>query len=172
LITSLTYNTPVPEEHINKELDLKNNEFVIIRHHDNKNSNIFSEIPNKNLLYGWDAEKKSLIQLDVSNYRIGWGGDVKLIDDFIEPNSIKYVSRNDDYSKNSGTDYIITDKYINDNDPNGYKSVALQGTSITLNDLLYEPNKEGHRLFFRNNKCLFYNSEENRGKVYYRTLDL
>ena len=171
LITSLTYNTPVPEEHINKELDLKNNEFVIIRHHDNKNSNIFSEIPNKNLLYGWKSDKGSLLQLDVSNYKIGWGGDIQLTDDSIEPNSIKYVSRNDDYSENFGTSYDITKKYINEGASN-YQSVALQGTSITLNDLLYEPNKEGHRLFFRNNKCLFYNSEENRGKIYYRTLDL
>ena len=163
LITSLTYNTPVPEEHINKELDLKNNEFVIIRHHD-KSFNIFSEIPNKNLLYGWKENEKSLLQLDVSNYRIGWDGDIDLIDDSIEPNCIKYVSRSDDYSKNSGTSYNIITK--------NYQSVALQGTSITLNDLLYEPNKEGHRLFFRNNKCMFYNSEENRGKIYYRTLDL
>ena len=60
-----------------------------------------------------------------------------------------------------GTEYKVLDVYNN---------TRLRGTSITLNDLLYEPSVDGHRLFMRNNLCS-YNSTY-RGKLYYRSLDL
>ena len=50
-----------------------------------------------------------------------------------------------------------------------YNNARIRGSSITLNDLIYEPNAQGHRLFFRNNLCT-YNSAL-RGKIYYRASD-
>ena len=160
LLTSLTYNTPVPEENINKELNIS--EKIIIKHHTGT-TEFFDEIPNKNLLYGWDKEKKSLIQLDVSNYRIDEDGNVNVNLNEIKENCVNYVTPTYNYVKNTGTAYTIQKEYL---------SCTLQGTNITLNDLIYEPNKEGHRLFMKNNLYSFYNSEDNRGKIYYRPTDL
>ena len=160
LLTSLTYNTPVPEENINKELNVS--EKIIIKHHTG-NTKFFDEIPNKNLLYGWNAEKNSLIQLDVSNYTIDEDGNVNVNLNEIKENCVNYVTPTYNYVKNTGTAYTIQKEYL---------SCTLQGTNITLNDLIYEPNKEGHRLFMKNNLYSFYNSEDNRGKIYYRPTDL
>ena len=49
-----------------------------------------------------------------------------------------------------------------------YKPSCIRGSSITLNDLVYEPNLEGHRLFIKNN-CFTYNNTY-RSKIYYRDL--
>jgi hypothetical protein len=50
-----------------------------------------------------------------------------------------------------------------------YKLARIRGSSITLNDLVYEPNKEGHRLFMRNNLHVY--DSKYRGKLYYRFLN-
>lgn len=50
-----------------------------------------------------------------------------------------------------------------------YKLARIRGSSITLNDLVYEPNKEGHRLFMRNN--LYKYDPSLRSKIYYRFLN-
>lgn len=50
-----------------------------------------------------------------------------------------------------------------------YKNAQLKESSITLNDLVYEPNVDGHRLFMRNNLYTYKNSL--RGKIYYRFLN-
>ena len=47
-------------------------------------------------------------------------------------------------------------------------STLIRGTNITLNDLVYEPNVDGHRLYMRPN-CFSY-SHSPRTRVYYRTL--
>lgn len=49
-----------------------------------------------------------------------------------------------------------------------YPNACIRGTSITLNDLEYEPNVEEHRLFIRNN-C-YSNTGGYRNIVYYRGL--
>ena len=49
-----------------------------------------------------------------------------------------------------------------------YKNSVFIGTSITINDLLYEPNQNGHRLY-ANPKYVSY-SYEPRAKLYFRTL--
>ena len=54
-------------------------------------------------------------------------------------------------------------KYIINDD---YKKARLLGSSITLNDLIYEPNPNGHRLFIRDGLCSYDNYL--RGKLYYR----
>jgi hypothetical protein len=44
----------------------------------------------------------------------------------------------------------------------------LRGSSILINDLIYEPNPDGHRLFMKNNLCVY--NPLYRGKIYYRYL--
>ena len=51
-----------------------------------------------------------------------------------------------------------------------YKDARIRGTSLTLNDLMYEPNVDGHRLFIRNN--IYKYDSTYRGKLYYRSLDV
>lgn len=51
-----------------------------------------------------------------------------------------------------------------------YKNACIADTSITLNDLVYEPNIDGHRLFMKNG--LFKYDVNLRGKIYYRQLPL
>lgn len=52
---------------------------------------------------------------------------------------------------------------------NNYKNSVFIGTSITINDLLYEPNQNGHRLYV-NPKYVKYSYDEPRAKLYFRTL--
>ena len=49
-----------------------------------------------------------------------------------------------------------------------YTNTVLCGTNITLNDLVYEPNVDGHRLYMRPN-CFKYFGDP-RARLYYRTL--
>lgn len=65
----------------------------------------------------------------------------------------------DKYSKISEEKYVVDSKY---------DSSRLRGTSITLNDLIYEPNISGHRLFMKNNLCEF--SPAYRGRLFYRSM--
>lgn len=85
----------------------------------------------------------------------------------IEPTSesgnsqVIHVPRTVDYSTHSSGVYSVNPKYTN---------VTLKGTSITINDLIYEPNVEGHRLFLRNG---LYNSNQTiRNKIYYRDVNI
>jgi hypothetical protein len=65
------------------------------------------------------------------------------------------------------TDYYNTPSILNDYKYSVYyDDKVLIGTSITLNDLYYEPNINGHRLF-ANPKYTKYRTYP-RGKVYYR----
>ena len=49
-----------------------------------------------------------------------------------------------------------------------YQNACFRGTSITINDLVYEPNIDGHRLYMRPN-CFKYFGDP-RARLYYRTL--
>jgi hypothetical protein len=70
----------------------------------------------------------------------------------VSPTRIYFERVNDSYS-------VISD----------YNNARIRGTSLTLNDLLYEPSQNGHRLFIKNNLCVYNNKY--RGKLYYRTLN-
>lgn len=48
-----------------------------------------------------------------------------------------------------------------------YREASLRGSTITLNDLKYEPNQEGHRLFTVPNRFGYPNNS--RFKIYYRS---
>lgn len=79
LISTLTYNTPVPKE-IAYELEFSNSSNVVVKHSDG--STIFVEgSPNKKTLYGYNSQYKKLVQLDVSNYTIDVDGNLKLSED-------------------------------------------------------------------------------------------
>lgn len=59
---------------------------------------------------------------------------------------------------------FINSKYTVDED---YNNARLRGSSITLNDLAYDPSQDGHRLFMRNGLCV--QNPDLRGKLYYRS---
>ena len=78
-----------------------------------------------------------------------------------DPNTFISTTRTTGYWEKVNRIYKVKDKYQN---------AQIKGTSITLNDLIYEPNQDGHRLFMRNN---LWNYDSNlRGKLYYRLLDI
>ena len=78
-----------------------------------------------------------------------------------DPNTFISTTRTTGYWEKVNHIYKVKDKYQN---------AQIKGTSITLNDLIYEPNQDGHRLFMRNN---LWNYDSNlRGKLYYRLLDI
>lgn len=56
--------------------------------------------------------------------------------------------------------------YIYSINTSKYPKTFLRGTTLTINDLMYEPNVEGHRLFVKNGLCTYNNT--GRAKVYYR----
>ena len=78
-----------------------------------------------------------------------------------DPNTFLSTTRTSNYSEKVGRRYQVKQDY---------KNAQIKGTSITLNDLIYEPNQDGHRLFMRNN--LWNYDSYLRGKLYYRLLDI
>lgn len=85
LLTSLTYNTPAPEE-LEDELAFKSSNTLVVNHHDNKKV-FLKGIPNKKALYGYSSKYNKLVQLDVTNYEILTGGKLNITDDIIEDNA-------------------------------------------------------------------------------------
>ena len=82
LLTSLTYNTPAPEE-LEDELTFKSSNTLVVNHHDN--TKVFlNGIPNKKALYGYSSKYNKLVQLDVTNYEILEGGKLNVKDDITE----------------------------------------------------------------------------------------
>lgn len=78
-----------------------------------------------------------------------------------DPNTFISTTRTTGYWEKVNRMYKVKEKY---------KNTQIKGTSITLNDLIYEPNQDGHRLFMRNN--LWNYDSSLRGKLYYRGLDI
>ena len=50
-----------------------------------------------------------------------------------------------------------------------YKDARIKGTSITLNDLVYNPSPTEHRLFVKRGLCRYV--DEQHAKIYYRYLN-
>lgn len=65
------------------------------------------------------------------------------------------------YSRINNHKYEVLPQY----DSEGART-RIRGTSITLNDLVYEPTIDGHRLFVKNGCCAY--DPIHRGKLYYR----
>lgn len=165
LLTSLTYNTPLPQEMVD-ELNFNLYDTVVVRQHNGNIKFIKGEL-NKNLLYGYEKDNNVLIQLNYANYIIkdeNWDfddvGNIQLKLDENLKNQIYYVDEipydqcyeldRDDYDKinvsiggekeydTSYTSYVYYIDY--------YKSIV--GTHLTLCDLIYRPNSE-HKLFVK-----------------------
>jgi hypothetical protein len=79
----------------------------------------------------------------------------------LENSQVIHVPRTVNYFTYSSGYYLVNSKY---------KDVTLKGTSITVNDLVYEPNIEGHRLFLRNG--LYKSNQAVRNKIYYRDVKI
>jgi hypothetical protein len=58
LLTSLTYNTPIPQTLIN-ELNFNPTSLIVVRQHDGTINTITGNI-NKKALYGYDSDKNVL----------------------------------------------------------------------------------------------------------------
>ena len=80
LISSLTYNTPIPTD-LEDELSFRNNDMVVVKHSDGSNTFI-QGTPDKRTLYGF--KDNQLIQLDVSNYSIDPDGSLSFNTGFSE----------------------------------------------------------------------------------------
>lgn len=114
-----------------------------------------------------DVDNKSIFSFAYSSV-----GDVELWQ--VDLSSITYILEQVslfDYIKDSVVHVtptkayasIIDHKYVVDND---YSNTRLKGSSITINDLAYEPNKDGHRLFMK--KGITTHDPIYRGRLYYR----
>ena len=157
LITSLTYNLAVPSK-IEAELSYKSSQKVVVKDSTGTNTYINGSV-NKKALYGFYNGK--LVQLDVKNYTISNSGWLTMIASKIPKSTSDVIStsKTTSWTKKLQHGYAILDTYRN---------ARIRGTSLTINDLVYEPNVEGHRLFVRNNCC---NSDgDPRNLVYYRSL--
>ena len=88
LLSSLTYNTPVPDV-ITQELTFQQDGLVAIRHKDG-DIDLLKCAPDKRTLYGF--QNKMLVQLDVSNYHIEDNGKlIPLMNDKISITSTPTV---------------------------------------------------------------------------------
>lgn len=76
LISSLTYNTPVPKE-IEQELEFSSSNITVVKHTNGDNT-FMQGSPNKKTLYGYHPDYGKMIQLDVSNYTIDTDGTLNL----------------------------------------------------------------------------------------------
>lgn len=76
------------------------------------------------------------------------------------PETFVHTTITKKYSDIIGNKYTVLEEY---------KKTRIRGSSITINDLTYDPSPDGHRLFIKNDLCS-YNSTF-RGKLYYRFLN-
>lgn len=76
LISSLTYNTPVPYE-LEDELTFNTKNLTIVKHHDGSNIMIQGS-PNKKMLYAWNQDEQHLVTLDVNTHTIDSTGKLTL----------------------------------------------------------------------------------------------
>lgn len=142
LLTSLTYNTPVPDS-INNEFNVYDKNSITIKHQDGTYEFITGQI-DKNILYGY--KDGHLIQLDVTNYEIDDEGKLTVTADVTNESSIIHVQPTKGW-------YNLVTEGINQgyySVVDTYKVAQLKLSNITLNDLVYRGNNEKHRLYMRN----------------------
>lgn len=146
LLTTLTYNF-LADSGVTGDFE-GNSDNITVRHHDGSTTSLKGNI-NTSTLYGFDSDSGCLYQLDVSNYSIDADGvltarTAKKEEMSKTPSTVVASSITYEYaSKNSNT-HIYELKST-------YNNTRIRGTSLTLNDLLYVPSKDGHRLFVKNN---------------------
>ena len=116
-----------------------------------------------NFYMGLQGSDTALEVYDIHINKIHFTVERKASIDVLDDSVIK-TSRTTNYANKRDRKYTVDSKYDN---PYG-KSTRIRGTSITLNDLVYKPSVEGHRLFVRNGICTY--DSINRGKIFYRSL--
>ena len=150
LLTTLTYNF-LSDASVSSDF-ASGSDNITIRHSSRSipTSSISGKI-NTTALYGYDFDSGCLYQLDVSNYTINSDGKVSANSNKVAelekvPNTVVRCNPTNKYSKFSNYAYSINSTF---------KNVHVKGTTITLNDLWYVPNLEGHRLFIKDNAAKY-----------------
>lgn len=102
------------------------------------------------------SKREAIFQVVISdiNYTLTKSNDIKNLKE-----NIIHVQPTTDYYTH-GESYQVKDKF---------KQAKLCKSSITLNDLQYDPQKTGHRLYMKDS--LYQYNAEYVGKIYYRTLN-
>ena len=138
VVTSLTYNF-IADSSISQDFSSENNN-ITVRTSDKKYFSLSGKL-NTRALYGYDKTTNCLYQLDVSNYIIDSDGNLSCKKPAIlKNNSVVGVTVTTNYSKVYNHKYSVLGTYDDG---------RIRGTSLTLNDLIYEPTSD-HRLFVKN----------------------
>lgn len=120
-------------------------------------------------------QKNDVLQIDADN--IGEPANIILLVHFTLKSIDLHIEYTNEMQQPSDESSIVninpTTNYFNFNKNtysinDSYASTTIRGTNITLNDLVYEPNIDGHRLYMRPN-CFKYFGDP-RARLYYRTL--
>ena len=155
---------------------------ITIRHYDGSTTSMNGNI-NTTSLYGYDKFQSAggvmdgsgcLYQLDVSNYTIATTGKLTARSEYRRdvlnkvPNTIVPV-------KSVTTNYSEFDKYgtysIKSTYSNNTYNPCFRGTSIVINDLMYDTRFDNHRLFIKNNVAQYKSYDQERPKLWYGPLD-
>jgi hypothetical protein len=168
LLTALTYNF-IADSSITNDISSSGSN-VTVRKSDRTLIPVSGTI-NTNALYGYDEQSGCLYQLDVSNYSIDTDGTLSVLSSYRTstlnktPNTVvpcknitQYYSQINSSSK----------KYEVSYNRKSYASACFRGTSVTVNDLIYDPLNEVHRLFVKNGKVVYNNNPP--AELYYSPL--
>lgn len=152
IVTSLTYNLPIPES-LENELTFTGNDTIVVKDHEGTNSFLKGEI-NKRSLYTYNSKK--LVELDVSNYEIGEEGELILltagvassdnytITENINTNNVfnAYTSFSMDYNGIENIDVQIRFEYATDDQQKEDNIVSKIGTgTFGINNSIYLARK-------------------------------
>ncbi len=163
LITSMTYNTPIPSD-LSSEFEYTANDLCVVKHNDGT-LNLIKGIPDKNTLYTYYSGY--LIPLDVSNYSINRStGKLTVKDSEIDFNQNKQILNID---KTRGYATYTDDKYTVLDD---YKNACLVYSSITINDLVYKGVNTEHRLYMRDSCGWDADGFSNGNRLCYRNCNI
>jgi hypothetical protein len=114
LLTSLTYNTPIPQTLID-ELNFNSNSLIVVRQHNGTIKTINGNI-DKKTLYGYDSKQNILQAFNLANYSINNTGEVSLItksfsNSIIPSNNVipTKPTNTEKYISNDGLEIIFQD---------------------------------------------------------------
>lgn len=150
LISTLTYNTPIPTE-VTEELSFQASNLFAVRKH-NGDTIILEGNPNKKTLYGLHETKtaRKIYNLDVSNYRINTDGTLTFVNTFSDTEtSLIYFSIPEilgSLNSNGGYEYTETLQ--------GTKFYNLDYTTKFIGEtnadtVIYDPNNNRVILFIK-----------------------
>ena len=120
-------------------------------------------------------QQNDVLQIDADN--IGEPANIILLVHFTLKSIDLHIEYTNEMQQPSDESSIVnitpTTNYFNFNKNtyainDSYASTTIRGTNVTINDLVYEPNPDGHRLYMRHNCFTYQNSP--RAQLYYRTL--